>query len=234
MQLGSEKRRRYAIIMAAAMVGVLALATVTWVVTRREPQAAPPEELMHQDVRTTVFWVGEPADAANDFIHNFSSTWVENWVGTYGGEDDPNDRCGYQPCGFTPKENPFYFALPYSDLDEACNAKPSQQAVPWFDGTPAPGHSIVKDSWIKINYQGRTVYAQWEDAGPFGEDDTGYVFGESEPQANAGLDVSPAVADYLDIPGEADTSWEFIDASKVPDGPWLKTITDTKTDCTAG
>jgi hypothetical protein len=186
---------------------------------------------MHQNIRTTVFWAGEPADATNGYIHNKSSTWVEDWTGAYGGVDDPQNRCGYQPCGFTPKENPFYFALPYSDLDDSCNAKPSQQDVPWFDGTPAEGNSIVKDRWIKINYDGRTAYAQWEDAGPFGEDDTAYVFGNSKPRADAGLDVSPAVAGYLELPGQGQTSWEFVERDKVPDGPWLKTITSTKPDC---
>lgn len=228
----AEKRRRYAIILAAAMVGVLALAAAAWVINRRQPQPDNgPGELMHENILTTVFWTGEPAGASNGYIHNRSSTWLEDWVSSYGGEDNPDDRCGYQPCGFTPKENPFYFALPYSDLDDSCNAKASQQDIPWFNDVPPKGNSIVKDRWIKINYKGRTAYAQWEDAGPFGEDDIAYVFGDSRPQADAGLDISPAVAQYLELPGRAATSWEFVESDNVPDGPWLKTITRTKPDC---
>jgi hypothetical protein len=53
-----------------------------------------------------------------------------------------------------------------------------------------------------------------------------YVFGDERPDTytRAGLDVSPAVAKYLDIDGNkrAITSWRFVDEEDVPPGAWLK------------
>ncbi len=182
---------------------------------------------VHEGILTTIFWVGEGADNSNDFIHNRSSAWVENWVGSFGGIDDPDDRCGYRPCDFVPKENTFYFALPVSDYNEM-GIKPASQleAIPWYEGQSKEGESILKNRWIEITYQGKKAYAQWEDVGPFGEDDVGYVFGSDRPEEpRAGLDVSPAVSDYLNIDGKDDVSWRFIEESEVPAGPWKDVIT---------
>jgi hypothetical protein len=41
----------------------------------------------------------------------------------------------------------------------------------------------------------------------------------------AGLDVSPAVRDYLDVPGSGRTNWRFIQDSELPAGPWLDIVT---------
>lgn len=188
-------------------------------------------QLAHDTIATTVFWVGEEADASNGFIHNKSSTWTEDWVGAYGGVDDPNNRCNLLPCDFTPKENPFYFALPYSDLQESCDAKPSQREVPWYTQPPPEGESIIKNQWIKVRFAGKVAYAQWADAGPFGEDDTNYVFGSAAPQAQAGLDISPATAEYIGLEGRGNTEWEFVSEQDVPAGPWRQTITTSQPDC---
>lgn len=216
----------------AIAIGVLSLAAIGWVVSRRlaGPENKPQDPAEH-GVITTVFWVGEAADASNSFIHNRSSVWVEDWVEAFGGVDDPNNRCGLQPCGFTPKENPFYFALPYNDLNDDCSPKTSQSRVPWLELPQPMGESAVKNRWIKIDYQGKTAYAQWQDAGPFGEDDANYVFGDAKPAASAGLDISPAAGDYLGMPGRAQTTWQFVESKDVPNGPWLKTITNTPPDC---
>src|SRR5438874_2455120 len=61
----------------------------------------------------TVFWVGEGPTADNGFIANVKNAWDGEWQAHYGGVDDPHDRCGYWPCSFRPRENPFYIALPY-------------------------------------------------------------------------------------------------------------------------
>ena len=183
---------------------------------------------LHEDIITTVFWVGEDADEqTNDSIHNSSSVWVEDWEASFGGVDDPNDRCGYRPCGFEPRENPFYFALPFSDYNEQ-GLKPASQleVIPWFDGTTNNGESLLKNRWIEITHNGKKVSAQWEDAGPFGEDDAEYVFGTAPPkEPRAGLDVSPAVADYLGLDGRGETAWRFVKESEVPLGPWKEVIT---------
>ena len=56
-----------------------------------------------------------------------------------------------------------------------------------------------------------------------------YVFGDKKPKNNtndhAGLDVSPAVKDYLTLSDIDKVDWRFIDEDEVPDGPWKSTIT---------
>ena len=82
--------------------------------------------LVHKNITSTYFWIGEPADSDNGYIPNSENSWDINWMAHYGGVDNPNNRNGYFPAGFTPKENPFYFALPYNDFDE--NGKRRQSA----------------------------------------------------------------------------------------------------------
>ena len=72
----------------------------------------------------------------------------------------------------------------------------------------------------------RIAYAQWEDAGPFRTDHWQYVFGNERPKPNlnkgAGLDVSPAVRDFLEL-GDTDvTDWRFVEFEEVPHGPWAQ------------
>jgi hypothetical protein len=186
------------------------------------------EMFTYTRVMTTVFWVGEEANASNDFIANDASAWDGEWVTHYGGIDDPNDRCGFHPCGFTPKENPFYFALPYNDLDDRGRAKDSQNLVPWHDDTHSRG-TILKNRWIEIVYEGAMCYAQWEDVGPNESDDFDYVFGDAKPRntfgVRAGLDVSPAVRDCLGMQGNRETGWRFVEEGDVPEGPWKEIVT---------
>ncbi|MDL5503374.1 MAG: hypothetical protein QSU88_09175, partial [Candidatus Methanoperedens sp.] len=83
--------------------------------------------------------------------------------------------------------------------------------------------------WIKITKGDKSAYAQWEDVGPFEIDDIDYVFGDSKPKNdinnNAGLDVSPAVRDYLGLEDIDKIDWQFIEPGNVPDGPWTEIIT---------
>jgi hypothetical protein len=50
------------------------------------------------------------------------------------------------------------------------------------------------------------------------------VFGNERPKPNlnrgAGLDVSPAVRDFLGLKQTDVTDWRFVDFSEVPHGPW--------------
>lgn len=189
---------------------------------------------LHTGIKTTYFWAGEAASADNDFIQNVSSAWQSNWAAYFGGEDDPHNRCGYNPCGFTPKENPFYFALPFGDFTETGQA-PGVNKVHWYNTAAQSrlngGHSILKNRWIQVNLGAKTVYAQWQDVGPFYSDDSAYVFGTAAPKSTrAGLDVSPAVRDYLGMGGSATTSWRFVTDAEVPAGPWKTTVTTSGTD----
>jgi hypothetical protein len=180
----------------------------------------------HEKVVASMFYIGEPASADNGYIANSDSTWDERWEEQYGGIDDPNNRKGLLPAGFIPKENPFYVALPYNDLDEEGNRKPSAAVIYWRDQAKE-GRSLVKDRWVEVCRGVVCAYGQVEDAGPFGEDDAAYVFGKAKPQnaqgLKAGIDVSPAIDQYLNLNGSGTVAWRFVDAP--PAGPWDDTIT---------
>lgn len=243
-----ERKRLYVPALAAAGIGLSAVALAAGIYslvgapegstpvpshnkiieTSPKPEAEPtPVYPVHHDITATVFWVGESADTSNKFIHNRSSAWIEDWMSAYGGVDDPSTRCDHLPCAFTPKENPFYFALPYNDLDEEGERKDSAKNVPWYNtAQKTEGQSILKNRWIKVTHNDIPAYAQWEDVGPFGENDFDYVFGERQPSApEAGLDLSPATAAFLRVEGRDDVSWQFVEETEVPPGPWLRIVT---------
>jgi len=175
---------------------------------------------------TTVFWIGEKP-SGNNPVPNRASSWDKDWSKRYGGFDDPNPtrRSDYIPVKFTPRQNPFYCALPYNDKTANGHRPEASRVVPWFrEAYQGPGISTCKDRWVAIRKGDRTVYAQWEDAGPFRTDHWQYVFGNERPKPNlnrgAGLDVSPAVRDYLGLQDTDVTDWKFVDFSEVPRGPW--------------
>jgi len=179
------------------------------------------------DIVTTVFWVGEKP-TPNNPVPNTRSAWDLNWVADYGGYDDPdpNNRRSYIPANFTPRQNPFYFALPYNDVTTGTTKPEAPMVIPWFrEAYRKYGQSVCQNRWIEIrNHFGQTCYAQWSDCGPFRTDDWQYVFGNELPEPNlnhgAGLDVSPAVRDFLGLSGMDVTSWRFVDYPAVPPGPW--------------
>jgi hypothetical protein len=201
-----------------------------------EAVAFPPRDLGSEQERfpwkrnivTTVFWIGE-APAGNNPVPNHVSSWDKDWAKSYGGFDDPNPahRSDYMPVKFTPRQNPFYCALPYNDKAATGHRPEAPQVVPWFkEAYQGPAVSTCKDRWVAIRKGNRVVYAQWEDAGPFRTDHWQYVFGNERPKPNlnkgAGLDVSPAVRDYLGLNETDVTDWKFVDFSEVPRGPWSK------------
>ena len=182
----------------------------------------------HRNIMTTVFWIGERPTARNP-VPNNRSAWDSKWALNYGGYDnpDPRYRRNYIPVGFTPRQNPFYIALPYCDVSRG-NTKPEAKGViPWFrDCFEKQGKTVLKGRWVAIHHGGKTVFAQWEDCGPFRTDHWQYVFGKGDvrPRPNlnrgAGLDISPAVRDYLGMGKNDLCDWKFVDAASVPDGPW--------------
>jgi hypothetical protein len=179
-----------------------------------------------RDIVTTIFWIGELA-GPNNPVSNERSSWDFNWTANYGGNDPPEvwNRRNYVPAAFTPRQNPFYVALPYNDVTHGEFKPEAPLVIPWFRrGYTAPGQSVCKDRWIAIRKGNRICYAQWEDCGPFRTDNFQYVFGNERPQPNAnggaGLDVSPAVRDYLGLQGKDVTDWQFVELRDVPQGPW--------------
>ena len=176
----------------------------------------------------TVFWVGEDASDDNGYIANSESAFDERWKSHFGGEDDPDCREGYHPCAFTPKENPFYVALPYSDLDDEGDRKANAYMIPWND--PAADDTLIKNRWIEVRADGVSCFGQWEDVGPFHEDDVAYVFGDATEPLNtegegAGIDLSPAMRDCLRADGSSDVEWRHVESSDVPAGPWWSITT---------
>ena len=180
---------------------------------------------------TTIFWVGEPA-GGNNPVHNISSSWDLNWMQSFGGYDNPNpserSSSSFVCTHFTPRQNPFYFALPYNDVTHGSTKPEAKVVIPWFRETfIEEGKSVCKDRWIAIRASnGKVCYAQWSDCGPFRTDHWQYVFGNEKPKPNlnggAGLDISPAVRDYLGLSGTDTTDWRFVDAGEVPSGPWTR------------
>jgi len=172
----------------------------------------------------TVFWVGEQAAEGNP-VSNTESAWDPSWVTHFGGEDDPIARASFMPVGFTPRQNPFYVALPYNDVDDHHTKSEASKVIPWFnDSFVRDGQSVCKGRWVAIRHGKRTCYAQWEDVGPFQIDHWQYVFGNERPRPNrnqdAGIDVSPAVRDYLGMSGMDVCDWKFVSVYEVPNGPW--------------
>ena len=124
---------------------------------------------IHTNITVTIFWIGEEGNEENGFIPNIQSVWDDNWQNHYGGTDTPDNRNGFYPADFLPKENPFYFALPYNDFDEnGIRKKEVWKTIYWANTqTWEKTESMCKNRWIKITKNGKTAYAQWEDAGPF-------------------------------------------------------------------
>ena len=165
-------------------------------------------------------------------------------LATFGCSTEPRTAANsYFPTspGVHPAENPFYLDLPFDDVNNAAAFKARCAVVPWAGQYPASdcsntGFSYMKNHWVRIiGPNGHSCYGQIEDAGPFTYDDRAYVFGSSDARPasaqanNAGLDVSPALNGCLgfkELDGDSDkVSWQFVDASQVPAGPW--TIVET-------
>lgn len=205
------------------------------VISREEHnrRSSPGVYPMRYNITATVFWVGEDACKRNP-VHNHKSSWDVEWRDNFGGVDDPhpdNRHKGpmeYRPKNFVPRQNPFYVALPYNDVSRGQHKPEASRIIPWFQRDfEGRGKSVCKGKWVQIFYNGKHCFAQWEDCGPFTTEDWRYVFGDSLPQntsnKSAGIDISPAVRDFLGIQGgAAQVHWRFVDFQRIPRGPWAK------------
>jgi hypothetical protein len=209
-------------------------------IQRREPEPKvtskakkQKEYHFHRDIKTTSFYIGQHEPSDSGMLDNRSSAWTGNWVKAYGSIDRPAKRDGYFPEGFLPMENPFYFALPYNDLTKCGYKDNIEGIIPWIKEAREYGrvwpYSYCKNRWIRIIYNDRVCYAQWEDVGPFETDDWQYVFGTLSPKntvnGSVGLDISPACYAYLGMIDNDYVHWQFVDFEDVPEGPWKKVIT---------
>jgi len=194
-----------------------------------------PLQQWRENIITTVFYVGEYRKSRVGLLNNRSSAWIASWVKSFGGVDQP-ERSTVFPTKFKPKENPFYFALPLSD--KALQSVGSNEIVPEFQeiviffnriySANSHAKSFLKNTWIAIEAEGKTCYAQWQDVGPYTEDDPCYVLKNEKPKFQQGngpaLDISPAVQKYMQISAKTITRWRFVPPTEVPDGPWKKII----------
>jgi hypothetical protein len=188
-----------------------------------------------KNVTCTIFWIGEQPSDRNP-TPNTASSWDQEWTSNFGGFDDPdpsnrvaNNSAGdFRPKNFIPKLNPFYIALPYNDVAGYGQHKSeASRVIPWFSRMqPEPGQTVCKGRWLQI-YNGRRVcYAQWEDCGPWETTDYEFVFGNKPPKTTqngaAGIDLSPAIRDYMGLKSGHKVHWRFVEAAQVPYGPWKK------------
>jgi hypothetical protein len=194
----------------------------------RDPalSAGPGRYPWRPSIVTTIFWIGE-RPRGNNPVPNASSSWDRYWYYSYGGYDnpDPGSRRNFIPINFVPRQNPFYFALPYNDVEGHHTKYEASQVIPWFkQAFVRDGQTVLKNRWIAVQHGDKVCYAQWEDCGPFRTDDWRYVFGNQRPRPNlnqgAGLDVSPAVRDYLGLGIKDACDWKFVEFREVPPGPW--------------
>ena len=185
---------------------------------------------LRRNIVTTYFWIGQggtPISATT----NIKSAWDSFWKKNFGGIDCPDQRKDAKkfreaslPKKFAPTLNPFYVALPFNDI---AFPKKSRKWVYWWDEGRFQKdrfESQCKGRWIMIRFNNKVCYAQWEDVGPLRYDHAEYVFGEELPTSHsrAGLDVSPAVRDYLGLSGLDKTDWKFVEDDQVPYGPWIE------------
>lgn len=182
------------------------------------------------NITATVFWVGEEPTERNP-VANHKSSWDSAWRENFGGFDNPDPVCrtrDFRPKTFIPRQNPFYVALPYNDVSRGGHKAEASRVIPWFRREYAgKGQSVCKGRWVQIVYNKRSCFAQWEDCGPFTTEDWPYVFGDKPPvntqNKGAGIDISPAVRDYLGITGgTAIVHWRFVEFYRIPRGPWSK------------
>ena len=128
---------------------------------------------------TTIFWIGE-RPRGNNPVPNARSSWDKYWYYNYGGYDnpDPGSRRNFIPINFVPRQNPFYVALPYNDVEHGHTKYQAREVIPWFrQAFVRDGQTVLKNRWIEVRHGNKVCYAQWEDCGPFRTDHWQYVFG---------------------------------------------------------
>lgn len=172
----------------------------------------------HENIRATVFWIGEDANSSNANISNAETFWDDRAQETFGGVDGLADNLSFSP-GF----NRYYAALPAADYRKE-NIEGAKAKSYWTIRTDGKT-SAFKGRWIQVVSGQKTSYVQWADVGPYLENDFDYVFGLAKPKnpegLRAGLDLSPLAAKSLGFTdGYKLVAWRFVDAEEVPNGAW--------------
>ena len=176
---------------------------------------------------TTEFWIGEGGSAISS-TDNVGSAWDENWRTSNRGTDNPNDRNGYAPADHAPTVNPFYVALPFNDLalSRRSASVASRVVAPSTEGWEA-GFRLQGPLGGNEECAGARLLCAMGGRWPAGFRSPRICFWKRttvDTLTRAGLDVSPAVFQYLGLDGSKNrlTSWKFVDDEDVPPGQWLK------------
>jgi hypothetical protein len=179
------------------------------------------------------------------------ANWHQNIVTTYFNPTKSDGTAAKGTWGNDlTEENPYHFALPYRDFYYYVDDSEDPVRKDYY------GVTDVKNRWIEIYYPAadKSVYAQWEDVGPWNYYDPHYVFSTTDqrPYAEmgidmgwssdgyrstnkAGLDISPAAMKYLTgvdneepAQGKITVNWRFVSSDQVPkDGPWMEEVSTT-------
>lgn len=168
---------------------------------------------IHKDIEASTFWAWEEADASNGYISNVPSAWDKDWYNNF--------------KKWT--ENSFYIALPYNDLDANWDRRKDAVNIPWYNSNIKNNESLVKNKWVKVEYNWKIAYGQWEDVWPFHEDDFSYVFWTNKPKnktlLNAWIDLSPDLSKFIWFDWSWKVNWNFVSDDCVPTWDWTKIIT---------
>ena len=119
---------------------------------------------------TTIFWIGE-RPSGNNPVPNDRSSWDRNWYYSYGGYDtpDPGARRNFIPVNFVPRQNPFYVALPYNDVEGGRTKAEASEVIPWFkQAFVRDGQTVLKGRWISIRHGNRVCYFSGKIVAPSG------------------------------------------------------------------
>jgi hypothetical protein len=102
------------------------------------------------NIVTTVFWIRERG--------SYRSVWDPNWTSNYGGTDnpEPSARQNYIPLAFVPRQNPFYFALPYDDVTHGQFKAEAPVVIPWFKQSYTGHGQSVRPSSLDRHSQGQS------------------------------------------------------------------------------
>lgn len=184
---------------------------------------------LHENIITTVFWVGEAPSNDNGRISNHQTEWDPDPVKRLGYTDSPDlaRLPSGHPVGRSPNHNDFYCALPLGEYNENGLVKAEREASYWADQASSlnDGQSLFKGRWVKVMHGDKTAFLQVLDTGPFSWSDRSYVWGSAKPSnalgEKAGIDISPAAATFLGVDGSSKIHWQFVDQAQVEHGPWL-------------
>ena len=124
-------------------IGALAAIIAGCLNTQHRASVAEGRYPWKRNIVTTVFWIGE-RPSRNNPVPNRRSSWDKDWARNYGGFDDPNPahRSNYIPVKFTPRQNPFYCALPYND--KSANGHRPEAKAPAFPPARIDGSRFAK------------------------------------------------------------------------------------------